>query len=204
MTPTTDVDPADEATLAQLYDLVATVLADPPDEALVRSLRTDGVPSPDLAPNDRLESGLERLQTWVEAIDDPTAETERLAAEHTRLFVGPRPKLQIHESWYEDNFLGEPLAAVARDYESLGVEPAPDIKEEADHAAVEAAALRELSKRATDDPEAKATFLAAHGGWFDALADDVDEATDGTFYPAIADVLAGLVAFDADRQEVQR
>jgi TorA maturation chaperone TorD len=204
MNQTTDVDPAGEATIARLYDLVATVLADPPDEALVRSLRDDGLPAPDLAPNDRLAAGLRGLQAWADAVDDSGDEADRLEAAHTRLFVGPRPRLQIHESWYEDDFLGEPLATVANDYEALGVEPAPDAREEADHAAIELAALRELSERAVEDPEPKATFLAAHGGWFDALADDITAAADDEFYPAVADLVAGLVAFDAARREVDR
>ncbi|MFB6133668.1 MAG: molecular chaperone [Halanaeroarchaeum sp.] len=204
MTDMTDADSAGDATIARLYDLGATVLADPPDESLVRTLRDGGFPSPDTAPNDRLAAGLVGLRTWAEGIEDPAEEARRLHAVHTRLFVGPRPTLQIHESWYEGDYLGEPLAAVSADYDALGIRPAPDLKEEADHAAVELAALRELSKRATDDPEPKATFLADHGEWFDAFADDVCEAAAGEFYPAIADLVAGLVALDADRLGVTR
>ncbi|MFB6093934.1 MAG: molecular chaperone [Halanaeroarchaeum sp.] len=204
MTPTTDPDPEAAETLAQLYDLVATVLADPPDETQVRTFLEEGLPAPAVAPNDRLSAGLEGLQTWLEGVEDPAAEADRLAAEHTRLFVGPRPALQVHESWYAGDFLGEPLAAVSRTFETLGIEPAADLAEEPDHAAVELAALRELSRREPDDPAAKETFLRDHGAWFDELADDVAETASGPFYPAIADVVAGLVAFDADRRGVDR
>ncbi|MGM0398580.1 MAG: TorD/DmsD family molecular chaperone [Halobacteriota archaeon] len=202
MTVTTDADA--EATLAQLYDFAATAFADPPTEAWIRTLCDGALPDPAVAPNDRLAAGLEALRTWADGVDDPAAEADRLASEYTRLFVGPRPQLQIHESWYADDFLGEPLAAVSKDYDTLGIEPAADLKEEADHAAVELAALRELSRRAASDPDAKARFLAAHGDWFDALAADVRETADDPFYPAVADVAAGLVAVDADGLEVDR
>lgn len=200
---TEEIDPTAAETLAQLYDFVASVLADPPEAEWVRNICEDSLPSSHLAPNDRLEAGFENLEKWAESVDDPVTESEHLETEFTRLFVGPRPKLQIHESWYAGDFLGEPLAAVSRTYEDLGIEPAPDLKEEADHAAVELAALRELSRREVDDPGGKDTFLEKHGAWFDDLADDIRDEADGRFYPAIADIVAGLVAFDADRRGVE-
>ncbi|MFW5965707.1 MAG: molecular chaperone TorD family protein, partial [Halodesulfurarchaeum sp.] len=97
--------------------------------------------------------------------------------------------------------LGEPLAVVKDTYTDLGIAPAPDLKEEADHAAVELAVLRELSANGKDR---KSDFLAAHGDWFDALADDVREAAEEPFYEAIADLVGGLIAFDAEREGIER
>jgi len=188
-------------TLAQLYDLVSGLLADPPDERTVAALSTGSLPDPDVAPNDRLEAGLEGLAEWAESVEDPAEEADRLGAAFTSLFVGPRPQLQIHESYYAGDYLGEPLAAVTESYERLGVAPAPDRKEEADHAAVELAALRELTR---DDPDRKREFLAEHGDWFESLADDVKEHTDEQFYASIAAVVAGLIAFDARREGVRQ
>ncbi|MFW6384213.1 MAG: TorD/DmsD family molecular chaperone [Halodesulfurarchaeum sp.] len=187
-----------DATLAQLYDLVSGLLADPPDEATVETLATGALPDPEIAPNDRLEAGLETLAAWADEVEDPAAEADRLGAAFTSLFVGPRPELQIHESYYAGDYLGKPLAAVAETYDRFGIAPAPDRKEEADHAAVELAALRELT---LDAPDRKAEFLEAHGDWFEPLAEDIKEHTDEQFYAAVADVVAGLIAFDARRED---
>ena len=191
--------PTDDATLAQLYDLLAGVLADPPDEATVDALASGPLPDPAVAPNDRLKAGLTGLVAWGETVTDPAAEADRLTTEFTHLFVGPRPKLQIHESYYEGDYLGEPLAAVTDTYERLGIAPAPDLKEEADHAAVELAALRELTVK---DGDEKRVFLEAHGDWFSELAADVRDTTEEPFFEAIADMVAGLIAFDTERQGV--
>jgi len=193
-------DTATDETLAQLYDLLAGVLADPPDEQLVGTLAEGPLPDPGIAPNDQLEAGLEALADWAESVSDPATEAERLSAEFTRLFVGPRPVLQVHESWYAGDYLGEPLAAVTETMNELGIAPAPDLKEEADHVAVELAALRELT---TESEDRTRTFLADHGDWFDDLAADIQEHTEEPFYEAIADITAGLIAFDATRTGVR-
>lgn len=193
--------PTDDATLAQIYDLLAGALADPPDEATVETLAEGPLPDPGIAPNDQLQSGLETLAEWGESVSDPAAEAERLTGEFTRLFVGPRPKLQIHESYYAGDYLGDPLAAVTETYRELGIAPAPDLKEEADHAAVELAALRELT---VENEARKRVFLESHGDWFVDLGRDIADATDEPYFEAIADMVSGLVAFDADRQGVRQ
>ncbi|MFP4529887.1 MAG: molecular chaperone [Halodesulfurarchaeum sp.] len=198
---TTQETPTDDATLAELYDLLAGALADPPDAGTVETLAEGPLPDPGIAPNDQLQAGLETLAAWGESVSDPAAEAEQLAAEFTRLFVGPRPKLQIHESYYEGDYLGKPLAAVTETYKQLGVAPAPDLKEEADHAAVELAALRELT---AENEARKQIFLEAHGDWFADLGADIAEATDEAYFEAIADMVSGLVAFDAGRQGVRQ
>lgn len=191
----------EDATLAQLYDLLSGLLSDPPDAETVETLSTGSLPDPDIAPNDQLQAGLQALEEWGDTVSDPTAEADRLTTEFTRLFVGPRPKLQIHESFYEDDFLGEPLAAVTQTFKQLGIAPAPDLKEEADHAAVELAALRELT---VSEGNRKRVFLSEHGDWFQTLASDIKETTDEPFYEAIADIVAGLIAFDAGREGVRK
>ena len=191
----------EDATLAQLYDLLSGLLSDPPDAETVETLSTGSLPDPDIAPNDQLQAGLQALEEWGDTVSDPTAEADRLTTEFTRLFVGPRPKLQIHESYYEDDFLGEPLAAVTQTFKQLGIAPAPDLKEEADHAAVELAALRELT---VSEGNRKRVFLSEHGDWFQTLASDIKETTDEPFYMAIADMVAGLIAFDAGREGVRK
>ena len=211
-TPTTDVPPrrttepsADHPagpaptadSIAALYRFCSAVFADPPTaEELERLSGAAGIAS-ETAPNDRLEAGLERLDRWLEAIDDPEATATTIEREHTRLFVGPRPTLLAHESYYADDYLGEPLARVTRQYATLGVAPGPNLREEVDYVAVELAALSLLAER--DERSQSAAFLEDHGWWLPAFAADLREATDHRLYRAVADVLEGLVRFDAAR-----
>ena len=184
-----------------LYDFLSSAFADPPEpEAIAELASVDlGVDGP-TAGETSLGDGLEALREWGDSVDDPQAEADRLAREHTRLFVGPKPVLQIHESYYAEDYLGKPLAKVKGTYAAQNLQPGEDLREEADHAAVELAALATLCRRG--DEEDVAFFLREHGWWLPELAEDVREMTDEPFYEAIATILDGLVEFDATRLEV--
>ena len=178
--------------LADLYAFVSSVLADPPDEAAVERLASEEFPR-DASPQ-ALDNGFRLLERWQSSVDDPTETADHLRKIHTRLFVGPRPRMQIHESWYADDFLGEPLAAVKSTYRDLGVEPAGDLREEPDHAAVELAALEMLARDGADSY--RQAFLSVHGWWLPDLAIDLREMSDDTFYEAIGCLLEGLLEAD--------
>jgi len=183
------------ADLADLYAFVSGVLADPPDEAAVRRLSDEQFPR-DASPQ-ALANGFRTLERWQSEIgDEPPAETaDRLRKVHTRLFVGPRPRMQIHESWYADDFLGEPLAAVRSTYRDLGVEEPTDLREEPDHAAVELAALEMLARDGADGY--RQAFYSVHGWWLPTLAGDLKEMSDDTFYEAVGWILEGVLEADA-------
>jgi len=185
-------DSSTAALLADLYGFLSSVLADPPEPDDVATLRTNPVPDPDVAPNAALRRGLEQFRGWQDSAPGDETAARRLETEHTRLFVGPRPALQVHESYYAGDFLGAPLAAVQATYDRLGVEPTADLREEADHAAVELAALRVLA----DDHDARRQFLDQHGGWFEPLGDDVRRETDQTFYEVVGWLVEGVVELD--------
>ncbi|AXR77795.1 TorD/DmsD family molecular chaperone [Natrarchaeobaculum sulfurireducens] len=192
---------AERETIAGLYEFAADVFADPPSPEAVEQLIALGAADDDLAPTDRLRRGFAGLERWRREVDDPEAAAAVLERSHTQLFVGPRPKLQAHESYYAGDFLGEPLARVHGSYAELGLEPASDLREEADHAAVELRVLALLTRREADEPTAKSWFLGEHGWWWDEFAADVDDVAgeDDAFYRAVAELAAGLVAFDAER-----
>ncbi|WP_290817460.1 molecular chaperone [Halovivax sp.] len=186
--------PTDATTeLADLYAFCSRVLADPPDEAAVERLASEGFPRE--ASPQALENGFRLLERWRGGIDDPAEEADELRRIHTRLFVGPRPKMQVHESWYADDFLGGPLAAVQRSYRDLGIRPTAELREEADHAAVELAALEILA--GDGDEEHRRAFLAAHGWWLPELAEDVQELADDPFYEGVGWLIEGAVDADA-------
>lgn len=198
MTDTTHEDVDEE--IAALYRFVSSVLADPPDgRAVERLLGTGFDPDPDALPG-ALGEGLSGLQEWTDGVSDPDAEAERLRREHTRLFVGPRPALQIHESYYADDYLGEPLARVKGSYAGLDIAPGEDLREEADHAAVELAAIALLKERG--DRAETERFLRDHGWWLPDLAADLREKADGPFYESVADLIEGLVELDTERLDV--
>ena len=190
---------ADEtAEIAQLYAFCSSVLADAPDEAAVEGLTAE--PLPESATPQALDTGLEGLEEWRETVDGPAEEAEELKRVHTRLFVGPRPRLQVHESWYADDYLGKPLAAVKRSYRDLGIFPSDQLREEADHVAVSLAALEILAR--DGDDESRRAFLEAHGWWLPELAADIREVADHPFYEAIGWVLEGVLEADAHGREI--
>ena len=199
---TGDREPDTGETLSELYRFVSGVLADPPTAAAIEEFQAGAIPEPDGLSPGPLHDGFTSLREWAENVDDPSEAAAALEREHTRLFVGPRPNLQIHESYYADDYLGEPLAAVKGTYAGIGIQPSDDLREEADHAAVELAALSVLSRREAERPDDKRLFLREHGWWLPALAADLRESAESQFYSAIADVLDGLVRFDAERFEV--
>lgn len=194
---------ATEETLADLYRFVSGLLADPPTVETIEGFAAGALPDSDGLPTEPLRRGFADLREWAEGIDDATAAAEELEIEYARLFVGPRPSLQVHESYYADDYLGEPLSKVKGTYDGLDIRPSDDLREEADHAAVELAALSVLSRREGDAPDDKRLFLEAHGWWFPALAADLRERADTEFYRAIGDLLEGLVRFDARRFDVE-
>lgn len=186
-------------TMAELYRFVSAVLADSPSAEAVEGFKAGALPDPTRLPTTSLRRGFNSLQAWAEDIDDIAAAVANLEREHTRLFVGPRPSLQIHESFYADDYLGEPLAVVRATYASLGIHPSDELKEEPDHAAVELAALALLCRREADNPHDKRLFLREHGWWFPRLAEDIREKAESDFYRAIGTIVEGLLRFDAER-----
>lgn len=179
--------------IADLYAFLSGVLADPPDEAAVRRLVNEEFP-PDASPQS-LANGYRLLTKWQASVDDPEEEAYRLKKVFTELFVGPRPRMQIHESWYADDYMGKPLATIKDTYRNLGIQEAADIREEVDHAAVEFAALEMLARDGADD--FREAFLEIHGWWFPALATDIQEMSDDQFYEAIGWIIEGTIEADA-------
>lgn len=178
--------------LADLYAFLSGVMADPPDEAAVERLAAEQFPR-DASPQ-ALANGYRTLREWQSDVERPADAADELERAHTRLFVGPRPRMQVYESWYADDFMGKPLAAVKSSYRDLGIEPAADLREEPDHAAVELAALEILARNGAD--EYRRAFLAAHGWWIQDLATDIQELADHPFYEAVGWLIEGT--FEAD------
>ncbi|MFB6096697.1 MAG: molecular chaperone [Haloferacaceae archaeon] len=189
----------------ELVDFPIEVFHDVPTEEFLDGLLTDGVTVPDDSVNETLDRGFERIGDFVEANEgaDPAALSDELNTEYTRVFVGPRPPVLAHETYFREDteFIGKGLAQVQASYSAAGWSPPEDYPEEDDHVAVELAFLRRLIQLQRGGAEEafgyERVFIDEHlGQWIGEFAADVREATDEPLFLAGADVAEGLVEFE--------
>lgn len=189
----------------ELVDFVIEVFQDTPSEDFVEKLLGDEVELPDDSINDPMDEGFEMLATWREENATRAVEEvcEDLRKEYTELFVGPRPPILPHETFYRDDteFIGEGLAEVEASYSAAGW-PLPDeYPEENDFIAVEMAFLRNLIERQRNGKEEavgfERVFLEEHlDHWIDDFVEDMREKADEGLFLAAALVCQGLVQFE--------
>lgn len=189
----------------ELVDFPIEVFHDVPTEAFVGRLLDDEIRVPEDSVNETLDRGFEQLQAFIDANEgeDPEELREELNKEYTRLFVGPRPLVLAHETYFRDDteFIGEGLAEVEASYSAAGWSSPEDYPEEDDHIAVELAFLRRLIQLQRAGAEEafgyERVFIDEHlGQWIDDFAATVREETDELLFLAGADVAAGLVEFE--------
>lgn len=189
----------------ELADFLIEVFHDTPSVAFVERLGSGDVVTPTDSVNDPLDRGFERVRTFVDGIEgrDPEAVQEELAAEYSRVFVGPRPPILLHETYYRDDtdFIGEGLAQVEASYSAAGWTPPEEYGEENDFLAVELAFLRHLIGRQREGAEEtfgyERVFLDNHLlTWVDDAAADIEAEVDSNLYLAAADVLLGFCEFE--------
>jgi len=189
----------------EIVDFLIETFWDVPDEAFVAELLDGELRFPEDGVNDDMDAGFDTLQAFVEENRgrDPAALRDELAVEYTRVFVGPRPPVLAHETYYRDDteFIGEGLAEVEASYSGAGWKPPEDYGEENDFIAVELAFLRYLVGLQRDGHEEafgyERVFLDEHLlSWYEAFHDDVFEETDERLYRAGALLFAGFVEFE--------
>lgn len=188
----------------ELVDFLVEVFWDVPSETFLEGLFGEGTLLPEDPVNARLDEGFERLEAWLDdnrdrPLDEVRGELER---EYTSLFVGPRPPVLPHETYYRDDteFIGEGLADVEASYAGAGWSPPEDYPEENDHIAVELAFLRYLVEQQRAGHEEtfgfERVFLDEHLlEWVDAFEADMREEADGLFLAAGL-IFAGFVEFE--------
>ena len=199
----------DEADLyaarVELVDFVIEVFWDVPDRTFVERLLGDEVVLPAESVNAAMDEGFDLLRRWREAncgrdVDDVQ---QSLEAEYTELFVGPRPPVLPHETYYREDteFIGKGLAEVEESYAAAGWTPPEDYPEENDFVAVELAFLRHLVEAQEAGREEafgfERVFLDEHlTRWVDAFLADLREEADPGLFLAAGLVLVGLVEFE--------
>lgn len=189
----------------ELIDFLVEVFWDTPTTEFVEDLVTGQVALPEDSVNPAMDEGFEMIADWLadqEGRDPETVQSE-LEREYTRLFVGPRPPVLPHESYFREDadFLGEAVASVEESYTAIGWEPPEEYPEEADFIAVELAFLRHLVDRQRNGEEAafgyERVFLDEHLlTWVDPFVDELREEADPGLFLAAGLVFKGLVTFE--------
>jgi TorA maturation chaperone TorD len=199
----------DEAALyasrLELVDFLVEALHDVPDESFVADLLSGDLRTPDDGVNESLDRGFDELRAFVDEHQEYDVDTvhDALEREYTRLFVGPRPPVVAHETYYREDvdYLGEGVAEVEASYGAAGWSPPEEYPEENDFVAVELAFLRDLIDRQRGGAEEavgfERVFLDEHAlPWAEAFATDLRERTDSRLYVAVADIYEGVLQFE--------
>ncbi|WP_251342921.1 TorD/DmsD family molecular chaperone [Haloplanus halophilus] len=198
-------DDALYASRLELVDFLIEALHDVPDEAFVERLLSGEFRTPEGEVNEPLDHGFAELRAFVAENEgrDPGAVHDDVEREYTRVFVGPRPPVVAHETYYRDDtdFMGEGLADVEASYGAAGWSPPEDYPEENDFVAVELAFLRHLIDRQRAGAEEavgfERVFLEEHAlRWVEPFTTELREQTDSRLYVAVAGIYEGLLAFE--------
>ncbi|MCH7659427.1 MAG: molecular chaperone TorD family protein [Euryarchaeota archaeon] len=188
----------------ELIDFLIEALWDTPSEEFVENLLSGEILTPD-GVDEELDTGFEKLRSFIDANEGREIEEVQteLKREYTRVFVGPRPPVMAHESYYREDmdFLGKGKAEVEASYSAAGWKPPEHYPEEADYIAVELAFLRNLIERQQRGTvEAfgyERVFLEEHmNHWIDECAAEITEYANTEFYEAVGHVLAGVIEFE--------
>jgi TorA maturation chaperone TorD len=197
-------DDAVHAARIELLDFLIAAFWDVPDEDFLENL-LQGATLPEQRVNDGLDTGFSLLGEFVEANQGrPVTEVrDDLEREYTDLFVGPRPPVLAHETYYREDtdFIGEGLAEVQASYDAAGWSSPEEYPEEDDFIAVELAFLRSLITRQRQGQVEtfgyERVFIDEHlEHWIDAFVVDVLDMSDDPFYRAAVYVLSGVVDFE--------
>ncbi|WP_458210001.1 TorD/DmsD family molecular chaperone [Haladaptatus sp. NG-SE-30] len=189
----------------ELLDYCIDVFWDTPTESFLEQFLHGDITIPSTEVDPTLDEGFSQLESFIETNDgrDVPSVQDELAAEYSRVFVGPRPPVVAHETYYRDDtdFMGKGLAAVQASYDAAEWSPPEEYPEEDDFIAVELAFLRILVERQRNGVvEAfgfERVFLDEHLlEWIDDFAEETIEETDEPFYQAGARIVAGTIAFE--------
>jgi len=173
---------AGDAARAEMYVLLGSLLAGPPDEAILEMLQEiDAGEGMDATP---MTAIWQSLQAAARATDP-----ERLADEYFRLFIGlGRGELVPYASFYIHGFLMEKvLASLRNELQQLGFELQEGISEPEDHVAALCETMGMIiSESGLSLDEQSAFFRTYIESWMGAFFAELGEAESADFYRSVA------------------
>jgi TorA maturation chaperone TorD len=182
MTPEDDAPPTapEDRARADVYGLLAALLARPPDSATLATLAA-------LRPDDAADSPL--APAWHALREAAlTSSPEQAEREYHHLFIGlGRGELLPYASWYLTGYLMEqPLAALREDLPRLGFSRAEGVHEPEDHAAALCEIMRLINVNAELSHQDQQLFFEAHvAPWMGRFFDDLEQAESARLYRAV-------------------
>jgi TorA maturation chaperone TorD len=172
---------AGDAARAEIYVLLGTLLAGPPDAAMLEMLLDIDAGEPDAAPMTPIWQSLQAAAR--------EADTERLAEEYFNLFIGlGRGELVPYASFYIHGFLMEKvLAALRNELQRLGLELQEGISEPEDHVAALCETMGMIISESGLSLEEQSEFFKAYiANWMGEFFADLRAAESADFYRAVA------------------
>ena len=177
-------DVAEEDLLrADLYTMLATLLASPPTKDIIENCAKLGGDGSDLG------EGITALAKVASATSP-----EGVEREYNALFVGlGRGELLPYGSYYLTGFLNEkPLARLRGHMAGLGIERNPDVKEPEDHIATLCEMMAGLIRGEFGDPlsvEDQHAFFNTHvATWASHFFTDLEAAEGSVFYAPVGKI----------------
>ncbi len=172
----------EDAARANVYSLLATLLAHPPTGDVLELLRQIETPA------GNGDSGLAAVWQTLKLASERAA-IEALDDEYHDLFIGlGRGELVPYGSWYLVGFMmDKPLATLRRDLAALGFERQEGVFEPEDHAAALCETMCLIIRSGSDVPfETQRRFFSEHiGPWMGRFFQDLQNAKSARFYRAV-------------------
>ena len=172
---------AGDAARAEMYVLLGTLLAGPPDDAILEMLLDIDAGEPDAT---LMTSSWHSLQAAAREAD-----TEQLAEEYFNLFIGlGRGELVPYASFYIHGFLMEKvLASLRNELQRLGFELQEGISEPEDHVAALCETMGMIISESGLSLNEQSTFFEAYiASWMGEFFAELRDAESADFYRAVA------------------
>jgi len=172
---------AGDAARAELYILLGTLLAGPPDEAILEMLLEIDVGESDVTPMTAIWQSLQMAARET----DP----EQLAEEYFNLFIGlGRGELVPYASFYIHGFLMEKvLASLRNELQKLGFELQEGVSEPEDHVAALCETMGMIISESGLSLEEQSAFFETYiASWMGEFFAELRDAESADFYRAVA------------------
>lgn len=183
---------------AAVYSLIAALLRQRPDQALLEHLST--LPAQDSVEGDDLLVAMSML-----SLSARVHTAESIENEFHNIFIGlGKGEVVPYASWYLTGFLMEkPLSELRDDLQKLGFERSGETSEPEDHAAALCEVISLLISEGIDLEEQRHFFQSHMVNWMESFFSDLSEARSAVFYKAVGRFGKAFIAFENEYFSMQ-